>query len=127
MIRRPPRSTRTDTLFPYTTLFRSCGDDVAELEVNGTVVAVHSRHSALIQLYGSSELVPVGYRSGVHSEETSESSGRGRSSSGTSGVPRKMKAAIRSSVDPKASRTASESAAQPATPPQSDELRVGQE
>src|SRR3546814_20323025 len=28
MIRQPPRSTRTDTLFPYTTLFRSqrCGD-----------------------------------------------------------------------------------------------------
>src|SRR3546814_4806789 len=26
MIRRPPRSTRTDTLFPYTTLFRSCTD-----------------------------------------------------------------------------------------------------
>src|SRR3546814_13262467 len=25
MIRRPPRPTRTDTLFPYTTLFRSCG------------------------------------------------------------------------------------------------------
>src|SRR3546814_960028 len=24
MIRRPPRSTRTDTRFPYTTLFRSC-------------------------------------------------------------------------------------------------------
>src|SRR3546814_5946374 len=24
MIRRPPRSTRTDTLFPYMTLFRSC-------------------------------------------------------------------------------------------------------
>src|SRR3546814_7337951 len=32
MIRRPPRSTRTDTLFPYTTLFRSLrrADDVAE-------------------------------------------------------------------------------------------------
>src|SRR3546814_19480059 len=27
MIRRPPRSTRTDTLFPYTTLFRSQGRD----------------------------------------------------------------------------------------------------
>src|SRR3546814_8734961 len=27
MIRRPPRSTRTDTLFPYTTLFRSPLDD----------------------------------------------------------------------------------------------------
>src|SRR3546814_14964000 len=26
MIRRPPRSTRTDTLFPYTTLFRSNAD-----------------------------------------------------------------------------------------------------
>src|SRR3546814_6254881 len=26
MIRRPPRSTRTDTLFPYTTLFRSFAD-----------------------------------------------------------------------------------------------------
>src|SRR3546814_12652019 len=28
MIRRPPRSTRTDTLFPYTTLFRSHGADL---------------------------------------------------------------------------------------------------
>src|SRR3546814_19158109 len=27
MIRRPPRSTRTDTLFPYTTLFRSLRPD----------------------------------------------------------------------------------------------------
>src|SRR3546814_18920710 len=30
MIRRPPRSTRTDTLFPYTTLFRSYPQDGAE-------------------------------------------------------------------------------------------------
>src|SRR3546814_1506182 len=29
MIRRPPRSTRTDTLFPYTTLFRSADDRFA--------------------------------------------------------------------------------------------------
>src|SRR3546814_5393536 len=29
MIRRPPRSTRTDTLFPYTTLFRSGDQDVS--------------------------------------------------------------------------------------------------
>src|SRR3546814_10077949 len=27
MLRRPPRSTRTDTLFPYTTLFRSPAED----------------------------------------------------------------------------------------------------
>src|SRR3546814_18643670 len=31
MIRRPPRSTRTDTLFPYTTLFRS---DLAQLRAH---------------------------------------------------------------------------------------------
>src|SRR3546814_2056366 len=29
MIRRPPRSTRTDTLFPYTTLFRSVRPETA--------------------------------------------------------------------------------------------------
>src|SRR3546814_11587806 len=31
MIRRPPRSTRTDTLFPYTTLFRSLAAGAAAL------------------------------------------------------------------------------------------------
>src|SRR3546814_2322033 len=31
MIRRPPRSTRTDTLFPYTTLFRSVQKDYFKL------------------------------------------------------------------------------------------------
>src|SRR3546814_12972846 len=36
MIRRPPRSTRTDTLFPYTTLFRSIEDiDRAIVEIAG--------------------------------------------------------------------------------------------
>src|SRR3546814_6026103 len=35
MIRRPPRSTRTDTLFPYTTLFRSrrVGDALPRLQM----------------------------------------------------------------------------------------------
>src|SRR3546814_4106159 len=33
MIRRPPRSTRTDTLFPYTTLFRSFWDATRAFEV----------------------------------------------------------------------------------------------
>src|SRR3546814_7201333 len=32
MIRRPPRSTRTDTLFPYTTLFRSAGGQCLKLK-----------------------------------------------------------------------------------------------
>src|SRR3546814_18687346 len=30
MVRRPPRSSRTDTLFPYTTLFRSCSGRLVE-------------------------------------------------------------------------------------------------
>src|SRR3546814_6605772 len=33
MIRRPPRSTRTDTLFPYTTLFRSIVGGIGRLDV----------------------------------------------------------------------------------------------
>src|SRR3546814_9514330 len=33
MIRRPPRSTRTDTLFPYTTLFRSIAANAKMLDV----------------------------------------------------------------------------------------------
>src|SRR3546814_14704549 len=47
MIRRPPRSTRTDTLFPYTTLFRSVvglalvGDHLGAVAVgDGAAVAV---------------------------------------------------------------------------------------
>src|SRR3546814_6785352 len=34
MIRRPPRSTRTDTLFPYTTLFRSPSTALQALRIN---------------------------------------------------------------------------------------------
>src|SRR3546814_4323005 len=41
MIRRPPRSPRTDTLFPYTTLFRSAEDGfIASVKLeDGTVIA----------------------------------------------------------------------------------------
>src|SRR3546814_8938493 len=35
MIRRPPRSTRTDTLFPYTTLFRSSRPAARRFRVSG--------------------------------------------------------------------------------------------
>src|SRR3546814_11286676 len=48
MIRRPPRSTRTDTLFPYTTLFRSNTgkllDDKAGYEVMKKVASDENRH-----------------------------------------------------------------------------------
>src|SRR3546814_18018159 len=43
MIRRPPRSTRTDTLFPYTTLFRSlkaaARGELARIEAMGGAIA----------------------------------------------------------------------------------------
>src|SRR3546814_17622956 len=42
MIRRPPRSTRTDTLFPYTTLFRS-GDRRLEGEQRHRVMGARLR------------------------------------------------------------------------------------
>src|SRR3546814_6405334 len=43
MIRRPPRSTRTDTLFPYTTLFRSTDKSRAGAQIltpNSTMIAI---------------------------------------------------------------------------------------
>src|SRR3546814_16269187 len=54
MIRRPPRSTRTDTLFPYTTLFRS-PDEVGRIHLAGRHIdrcegrdqTVHHRHDFL--------------------------------------------------------------------------------
>src|SRR3546814_20676457 len=42
MIRRPPRSTRTDTLFPYTTLFRSVAGDAG----NPRGARAAARHAA---------------------------------------------------------------------------------
>src|SRR3546814_5638767 len=39
MIRRPPRSTRTDTLFPYTTLFRSAFHEDCTVAIGRRIVA----------------------------------------------------------------------------------------
>src|SRR3546814_11857622 len=41
MVRRPPRSTRPDTLFPYSTLFRSIEGGEARFEVRGDERHVH--------------------------------------------------------------------------------------
>src|SRR3546814_3446266 len=81
MIRRPPRSTRTDTLFPYTTLFRSVahrrhhrvavaaqheGRDVLDghLELLGQEVAEarrveHAGHADDLQIGRAHVLTPV--------------------------------------------------------------------
>src|SRR3546814_4373258 len=70
MIRRPPRSTRTDTLFPYTTLFRSPSQAIAgdrnamKSIVSGAVVAV------LIAVLGAVVLSMLGVsRSEEHTSE----------------------------------------------------------
>src|SRR3546814_17107879 len=60
MIRRPPRSTRTDTLFPYTTLFRS-DDDGEHLQrgdqrIAGGDVIVEDNMAGLL----AAEIVVVG-------------------------------------------------------------------
>src|SRR3546814_12390786 len=56
MIRRPPRSTRTDTLFPYTALFRSfrlreC-PVVASAAASGGALAIFFCHGFAFAIYG---------------------------------------------------------------------------
>src|SRR3546814_17093872 len=52
MIRRPPRSTRTDTLFPYTTLFRSMPADVATIESEVEVMRSRGLAQKVVQALG---------------------------------------------------------------------------
>src|SRR3546814_16920936 len=49
MIRRPPRSTRTDTLFPYTTLFRSTGYRTVRVRA-GTEDANGAAHMTILSI-----------------------------------------------------------------------------
>src|SRR3546814_16192609 len=55
MIRRPPRSTRTDTLFPYTTLFRSTAVPNWSLwaadRLRGRKVDVFEKHESRVRSY----------------------------------------------------------------------------
>src|SRR3546814_9755039 len=55
MIRRPPRSTRTDTLFPYTTLFRSAGLPFAETQAGkGALPHDHPHNLGSVGVTGTS-------------------------------------------------------------------------
>src|SRR3546814_18785431 len=66
MIRPPPRSTRTDTLFPYTTLFRSDW-------VDASLVAVHDT-TTLAHLMPSGGVHPIAYLPSSCSTDPSASS-----------------------------------------------------
>src|SRR3546814_16475469 len=52
MIRRPPRSTRTDTLFPYTTLFRSLTTAMQGVDTERLSIGVVALGTALAGLSG---------------------------------------------------------------------------
>src|SRR3546814_5562416 len=80
MIRRPPRSTRTDTLFPYTTLFRSAGQQaglrqhleaVADAEHRHALVGARDDllHHRRVGRHGAAaQVVAVGEAAGQHDE-----------------------------------------------------------
>src|SRR3546814_18333052 len=79
MIRRPPRSTRTDTLFPYTTLFRSllvgfvagCGvNDIPTYDeaVKATWAQVENQYKRRADLIPNLVEVVKGYA--AHEQET---------------------------------------------------------
>src|SRR3546814_2866500 len=73
MIRRPPRSTRTDTLFPYTTLFRSLAERAAEAgqgRRHQRVARVPQQggdHAGAARAHGAQQLVV--FRSEEHTSE----------------------------------------------------------
>src|SRR3546814_6821212 len=64
MIRRPPRSTRTDTLFPYTTLFRSRGPPgaVGEGAVRERPLQLPPRHVRVVEPHPPDDRTSVRYR-----------------------------------------------------------------
>src|SRR3546814_10180713 len=79
MIRRPPRSTRTDTLFPYTTLFRSAGCAPACSRPSSRTrsrpsrcTAWRARHRSNRRTSGRSPAAAQAGRSGRSEEHTSE-------------------------------------------------------
>src|SRR3546814_4970763 len=68
MIRRPPRSTRTDTLFPYTTLFRSVCSNPLALEAASAELSTDEWKRAIAE---AAELgaLQIHFRSEEHTSE----------------------------------------------------------
>src|SRR3546814_15151687 len=63
MIRRPPRSTRTDTLFPYTTLFRSGNDGLNTVVPYADPGYRRARPSLAV---ARDQIIPLDNRLGFH-------------------------------------------------------------
>src|SRR3546814_7573243 len=75
MVRRPPRSTRTDTLFPYTTLFRSTGaragiyGSIGRRRRHGPRIALAYARSSGVTNSADSFTLPASPRSEEHTSE----------------------------------------------------------
>src|SRR3546814_3632854 len=70
MIRRPPRSTRTDTLFPYTTLFRSTPElPLKRVTAGGTKIRYFRPVRPGDKLVATRTLADVRVRSEEHTSE----------------------------------------------------------
>src|SRR3546814_15420566 len=71
MLRRPPRSTRTDTLFPYTTLFRSISCfRIAEISAARISMASSPSHGLLQMLQLRTDRTVEQARAHFHDEAT---------------------------------------------------------
>src|SRR3546814_8752921 len=69
MIRRPPRSTLTDTLFPYTTLFRSCGEPVLAHAIFHVLANFHLQAELARPVVLGFERIRIQMRSEEHTSE----------------------------------------------------------
>src|SRR3546814_3995469 len=65
MIRRPPKSTRTDTLFPYTTLFRSIANLISKLPKPNS----HQKALIVTEIISSGRSITLLVRSEEHTSE----------------------------------------------------------
>src|SRR3546814_19734686 len=60
MIRRPPRSTRTDTLFPYTTLFRSYSNGFSSDDGVEAATQLMARNEQFDAIFAVNDAVAIG-------------------------------------------------------------------
>src|SRR3546814_13613541 len=97
MIRRPPRSTRTDTLFPYTTLFRSIdarllegaqqaeAGDLRHLE-GGDLAALERDRAAVDRVVADAGVEQGGLAGAVGADESGDLALRTRAGVGAGGL-----------------------------------------
>src|SRR3546814_16038459 len=98
MIRRPPRSTRTDTLVPYTTLFRSADARRDHRHLDGDLLARDDRpdrHALPLQRHGADRAVAGELHLGLYHADLPRPAAALRPRPGRSGAgPRRQPPAV---------------------------------